>query len=147
MASTAVFPNILKSLKTKTLKSEKAKTLQYFCCLLANQVETRWRHYLGQDSSSKYRNLVALATIPVYLIGSDTIDLSNFRSLVGMLKGPDALLEFKRVNNVLNFKFCDWISRRSQSMHAKAYGSVLFSASNLNLFMGFCRKDIWIRTD
>ena len=43
------------------------------------------------------------------LIGSDTIDLSNFRSLVGMLKGPDALLEFKRVNNVLNFKFCDWI--------------------------------------
>ena len=34
------------------------------------------------------------------LIGSDTIDLSNFRSLVGMLKGPDALLGFKRVNNV-----------------------------------------------
>ena len=28
-------------------------------------------------------------------IGSDTIDLSNFRSLIGMLKGPDALLEFK----------------------------------------------------
>ena len=39
------------------------------------------------------------------------------------------------------------LSRRSQSMRAKAYGSVLFSASNLNLFMGFCRKDIWIRTD
>ena len=38
-------------------------------------------------------------------------------------------------------------TRRSQSMRAKAYGSVLFSASNLNLFMGFCRKDIWIRTD
>ena len=29
------------------------------------------------------------------LIGYDTIDLSNFRSLVGMQKGPDALLEFK----------------------------------------------------
>ena len=38
-------------------------------------------------------------------------------------------------------------TRRSQSMRAKAYGSVLVSASNLNLFIGFCRKDIWIRTD
>ena len=28
-------------------------------------------------------------------IGSDTTDLNNFRSLIGMLKGPDALLEFK----------------------------------------------------
>ena len=28
-------------------------------------------------------------------IGSDTIDLNNFISLIGMLKGPDALLEFK----------------------------------------------------
>ena len=36
------------------------------------------------------------------------------------------------------------LPRRSQSMCAKAYGSVLFSASNLNLFMGFCRKDIRI---
>ena len=28
-------------------------------------------------------------------IRSDTIDLNNFKSLTGMLKGPDALLEFK----------------------------------------------------
>ena len=35
--------------------------------------------------------------------------------------------------------FCpDIHSRRSQSMRAKAYGSVLISGSNLNLFMGFC---------
>ena len=40
LATIPVCPNILKSLKTKTLKSEKTKTLQYFCCLLANQVET-----------------------------------------------------------------------------------------------------------
>ena len=33
----------------------------------------------------------------------------------------------------------EWpLTRRSQSIRAKAYGSVLFSASNLNLFMGFC---------
>ena len=42
-------------------------------------------------------------------IGSDTTDLNNFRSLIGMLKGPDALLEFKESIKVLNFKFCDWI--------------------------------------
>ena len=29
-------------------------------------------------------------------------------------------------------------TRRSQSMGAKAYGSVLISGSNVNLFMGFC---------
>ena len=29
-----------KTLKTKTQKSEKTKTLQLFCCLLANQVKT-----------------------------------------------------------------------------------------------------------
>ena len=47
----------------------------------------------------------------------------------------------------LSVGFARKYSRRSQSIRAKAYGSVLFSASNLNLFMGFCRKDIWIRTD
>ena len=40
LASTAVFPNILKCLKTKTLKNKKTKTLEQFCSLLAYQVET-----------------------------------------------------------------------------------------------------------
>ena len=33
---------------------------------MANQAETWQRHYLGQDLSSKYRNLVVLATISVF---------------------------------------------------------------------------------
>ena len=33
-------------------------------------------------------------------------------------------------------------TRRSQSMHAKEYGSVLFSAPKPHLVMGFCRKEI-----
>ena len=55
------------------------------------------------------------------------------------IKVPETLGDDRPLRSIL--------ARRSQSMHAKAYGSVLFSASNLNLFMGFCRKDIWIRTD
>ena len=47
-------------------------------------------------------------------IGSDTIDLNNFRSLIGMLKGPDALLEFKESlmssisSFVTGYKNNDW---------------------------------------
>ena len=36
------------------------------------------------------------------LIGSNTIDLSNFRSLVGMLKGPDQMLYWSLKESIMS---------------------------------------------